>query len=100
MNDRWDRIARAITSFVENPITNLVKGLALLMIGLTEAAHTFREDITHGHVRVGHGIIIIGVFSILEALPHLVEGLDASRKFMEHKGAKGREPRETENPNP
>ena len=88
MNDRWDRIARAITSFVENPVTNLVKGLVLLMIGLTEAAHTFREDVTHGHVRVGHGIIIIGVFSILEALPHH-RGLDAAGNSWNTRGRAG-----------
>ena len=98
MNDRWEKIARAITSFVENPVTNLVKGIALLLIGLTEASHTFREDIAHGHVRVGHGIIIIGIFSILEALPHIIEGLDASRKFLEHKGKKGEAPHETDKP--
>ena len=96
MNDHWERIARAITSFVENPVTNLVKGIALLLIGVTEASQTFREDVTHGHVRVGHGIIIIGIFSILEALPHIIEGLDASRKFLEHKGKKGETPHETD----
>jgi hypothetical protein len=88
MNDRWTQLAQAITAFVENPVTNLVKGIALLVIGITEAARTFREDIANGHVRVGHGIIIIGLFSILEALPHVIEGLDASRKFMEAKGKK------------
>ena len=35
------KVARAITSFVENPVTNLVKGIALLLIGLTDASHTF-----------------------------------------------------------
>jgi hypothetical protein len=89
MNDRWEKVARAITAFVENPLTNLVKGFALLLIGVTEASRTFREDVSHGHVRVGHGIIIIGLFSILEALPHIIEGLDASRKFIESKGRKG-----------
>ena len=98
MNDRWDQIARAITSFVENPVTNLVKGIVLLLIGLTEASRTFREDISHGHVRVGHGIIIIGIFSILEALPHVIEGLDASRKYLEFKGKKGPAPHETDRP--
>ncbi len=70
----------------------------LLLIGLTEASRTFREDITHGHVRVGHGIIIIGIFSILEALPHIIEGLDASRKYLEFKGKKGQAPHETDKP--
>jgi hypothetical protein len=98
MSDRADRIAHAIQSFVENPVTNLVKGIALLLIGLTEAARTFREDVANGHVRVGHGIIIIGIFSILEALPHLIEGLEASRKYLEHKGKKGQVPHESDKP--
>ena len=96
MTDRWDQISRAISAFVENPVTNLVKGIALLFIGVTEASRTFREDIAHGHVRVGHGIIIIGIFSILEALPHVIEGLDASRKFLEHKRKQGEPPHQTD----
>ena len=55
MSDYQDKICRAITSFVENPVTNLVKGIVLLVIGLTEASRTFREDVAHGHLRVGHG---------------------------------------------
>ena len=98
MNDRWDQIARAITAFVENPVTNLVKGVALLLIGLTEASRTFREDIMNGHVRVGHGILIIGIFSILEALPPTIDALEASRKYLEHKAKKGQAPHETEKP--
>jgi hypothetical protein len=98
MKDGWDKIAVGLRSFVENPITNLVKGIVLLLIGLTEASHTFREDVSHGHVRVGHGIIIIGIFSILEALPHLIEGLDASRKYLEFKGKKGPASHEMDRP--
>lgn len=98
MNDRWDRMARAIATFVENPLTNLVKGIVLFLIGLTEASHTFRDDVMHGHVRVGHGIIIIGLFSILEALPPIIEGLDASRKYLEHQAKKRRAPHESDGP--
>ena len=75
-----------------------MKGIALLVIGLTDASRTFREDVMHGHVRVGHGIIIIGIFSILEALPHLIEGLEASRKYLEHKAKKGQAPHGTDKP--
>ena len=32
MSERGDRIAHAIESFVENPVTNLVKGIALLVV--------------------------------------------------------------------
>ena len=89
MNNRRDRVARAIAAFVEHPVTNLVKGIVLLLIGLTEAARTFREDIASGRLRVGHGLVIIGLFSILDALPHLIEGLDAGRKYLESSGKEG-----------
>jgi hypothetical protein len=90
MNRRMDGVARGIKAFVENPVTNLVKGIALLVIGLADASHTFRDDITHGHVRVGHGLIIIGLFSILGALPHLIEGLEAGEKYLELREEKDR----------
>jgi hypothetical protein len=90
MSDRGHRIAEAIKSFVEHPITNLVKGLALLLIGLVDASHTFLDDIRHGHVRVGHGLIIIGLFSILGALPHLIESMEAGERFLELREKKDR----------
>jgi hypothetical protein len=83
MSGRKSTIAQRIQSFVDNPITTLVKGLALLVIGLSEASRTFRDDVTHGTVRVGHGLIILGVFGILGALPHLIEGLSAGGRFLE-----------------
>lgn len=98
MKDRWDHVARAIGAFVENPVTILLKGIALLVIGLTEASRTFHEDIEHGHLRVGHGLVIIGLFSILEALPHVIEGLDASRKYLELKERKSSSPHESDTP--
>jgi hypothetical protein len=98
MNNRRDKIAHALSAFVENPVTNLVKGIALLLIGLTEASRTFREDIAHGQVRVGHGLIIIGLFSVLDALPHLIEGLDASRKYLESTGKRDQVTGETDKP--
>jgi hypothetical protein len=88
MSDRIEKIAHAIQVFVEHPITNLVKGIMLLVIGISEAARTFGEDLAHGRLRVGHGLIIIGIFSILDALPHLIEGLDASRRYLESRGRK------------
>jgi hypothetical protein len=89
MGERADRIAHAIKTFVENPVTNLVKGLALLLIGLSEASRTFHEDVAHGQFRVGHGLIIIGIFSILSALPHIIESMEAGERYLEIRQAKG-----------
>jgi hypothetical protein len=98
MSERGDKMARGINSFVENPITNLVKGLVLLLIGLSDASHTFRDDITHGHLRVGHGLIIIGIFSILGSLPHFIEGLEAGARYMELRNQKEQSKKEVDNP--
>lgn len=83
MSKRAEKVARGIKSFVENPATNLVKGLALLAIGPSDASHTFRDDITQGQVRVGHGLIILGLFSILGSIPHLIESLEAGERYLE-----------------
>src|SRR5438128_1554220 len=90
MSNYSDRIARAITRFVDNPVTNLVKGIALLLIGLSEASKTFTDDLAHKQLRVGHGLIIIGVFGILDALPHLIEGLEAGQRYLELRDKKAR----------
>ena len=98
MSKRMDQVARGIRSFVESPVTNLVKGIALLLIGLADASHTFRDDLAHGHVRVGHGLIIIGFFSILDALPHFLEGLDAWSRYIELREQEGPAKKEADNP--
>jgi hypothetical protein len=86
MSDWRGRLARGITAFVENPITNLVKGIALLAIGLADASHSLRDDLANGRVRAGHGMVILGLFGILGALPHLLEGLEASSRYLAPRG--------------
>lgn len=90
MSNHPDRIARALTRFVENPVTNLVKGIALLVIGLSEASRTFTDDLAQKQLRVGHGLIVIGVFGILSALPQLIGSLEAGRRYLELRDKKGR----------
>ena len=88
MSNYLHRIDRAITRFVENPVTNLVKGVALFLIGLSEASKTFSDDLTHKQLRVGHGLIIIGIFGILGALPQLIDGLEAGGRYLERRDKK------------
>ena len=87
MTLKADRVAQRIRSFVENPVTNLLKGIALLAIGLSDAYQTVRDDIAQRHLRVGHGLIIIGFFSILDSLPHLIGSLEAGARFLELRGS-------------
>ena len=73
-----------INAFITNPVTNLVKGLALFMIGVSNSSHTFRDDITQRQVCLDYGLIIIGLLSMLDALPHFIESLatELSRLFL------------------
>jgi hypothetical protein len=101
MNNRGDRIARAISAFVENPITTAVKGAVLVLIGVSEASRTLMEDIKHQQLRVGHGLILIGLFSILESVPHFIEGLEASKKYLDLREKKAHpEPGSSAGPSP
>ncbi len=84
-NDLLARTGRAIRSFVESPTTNLVKGLLLLLIGLSEVSHTLREDFANKKLRVGHGMVIIGFFSILDTLPHFIAGIEASKRYVDYR---------------
>lgn len=87
--DRLARAGRAIRSFVESPVTNLVKGVLLLLIGLSEASHTLRDDIQHWHLRVGHGLLVIGFFSVLDSVPRFIEGWEASERYVESRKSTG-----------
>jgi uncharacterized membrane protein len=78
-----NRVARAIEGFVDHPVTILVKGLILFFIGLSEASKTFYEDLANKQLRVGHGLVLIGFFSILQSLPHLIDGLEAGKRYAE-----------------
>jgi hypothetical protein len=77
------RVGRAIRAFVESPTTNLVKGIVLLLIGLSEASRTLREDLQTMQLRAGHGLVLIGLFNVLDTLPHFIEGIEASIRYVD-----------------
>jgi hypothetical protein len=60
-----------------------VKGTLLLLIGLSESSKTLIDDIAKKQLRVGHGLVIIGHFGVLEALPHFIEGLEAGKPYID-----------------
>jgi hypothetical protein len=68
---------------VESPVTNLVKGLLLVLIGMSEAPHTLREDVETMHLRVGYGLVVIGLFSVFDTPPHFIEEVEPSERYVE-----------------
>jgi hypothetical protein len=91
-NDPLARAGRAIRFLVESPVTDLVKGLLLLLIGLSEASHTLREDVENRRLRVGHGLVIIGLFSVLDSVPRFIEGVEASKRYVDYRKSGGEPP--------
>ena len=85
MSSYLEMFGRRITRFVESPVTILVKGIVLLVIGFTDASKTLTDDLKHGQFRVGHGLIIIGAFGVLGTVPHLIDGLAAGVLFRKYR---------------
>lgn len=61
--------------FIENPYTNLIVGLILFFTGLSDAWDTLYDDLAHLHIRVHHGIMIYGIFSVVKTIPDIVSSL-------------------------
>jgi hypothetical protein len=79
------RIALALKCFVDHPITKLVVGLILIASGLIEAYDTVLDDLHRLRVRVGHGVIILGIVNILATLPEVIDGLERWLSYLEGK---------------
>jgi hypothetical protein len=69
-------IARALKRFVDHPVTKLVVGLILIVSGLIEAYDTVLDDLHRLRVRVGHGVVIVGLVNVLASLPEVIDGIE------------------------
>lgn len=74
------RVLQWLRLIVQNPVTQLVTGLILLISGgseviteLMEAQHSFR-------LGVHHGVALVGLIQSLGSLPDVVEGLEHSMR--------------------
>src|SRR5262245_3202980 len=70
------RIALALRRFVNHPMTQFGVGLLLITSGLIEAHDTVLDDLYRLRVRVGHGVVILGLVHVLASLPGVIEGID------------------------
>ena len=76
-------IALALKRFVDHPITRLGVGLILIASGLIEAYDTVLDDLHRLRVRVGHGVVILGIVSVLASLPDVITGLEHWLGYLE-----------------
>ena len=77
------RIALALRRFVNHPVTQFVVGLILIASGLIEAYDTVLDDLHHLRVRVGHGVVILGLVNVLASLPGVIQGIDHWLSYLE-----------------
>ena len=73
---RLQRIARALKRFVDHPVTKLGVGLILIASGLIETYDTVLDDLHRLRVRVGHGVMILGIVNVLASLPEVIDGIE------------------------
>ena len=77
------RLAHALKHFVDHPVTKLAVGLILIVSGLIEAYDTVLDDLHRLRVRVGHGVVILGVVNVLASLPEVIEGIERWLNYLE-----------------
>jgi hypothetical protein len=85
---RWRapiRLALVLKRFVEHPVVKLGVGLILIVSGLIEAYDTVLNDFHRLRVRVGHGVIILGVVNVLASLPEVIEGMNHWLGYLEQR---------------
>jgi hypothetical protein len=77
------RIALALKRFVDHPTTKLVVGLILIASGLIETYDTVLDDVHHLRVRVGHGVLVLGVVNVLASLPEVIDGMERWLRYLD-----------------
>jgi hypothetical protein len=79
------RFALVLKRFVDHPVTKLIVGLILIASGLIEAYDTVLDDFHRLRVRVGHGVVILGVVNVLASLPEVIEGINHWLGYLEQR---------------
>lgn len=67
---------------LENPVTDIVTALILIITSLSEGWETFIMDITEFKTGVHHGVLLFGILMLVRGVVEALETL--SRKFGQH----------------
>jgi hypothetical protein len=86
------RTLRRFRAVMDHPGTHLVVGLILIVTGALEAHDHFTDESRGFRVAAHHGIIVLGLFQVLQCLPHVIAGLEKWFEAFEKGGRSDREP--------
>ena len=67
-------LLKTIQFIIYNPYLRLTIGLLVFAIGMVQAWDTFVEDILSANIKLHHGLMLIGITQILDALPNIISG--------------------------
>lgn len=69
------RCIRSLRRFINNPIINIIVGLAFLYTGLADTVEQIQQ---HEDIKIGshHGVVLYAIVHILKAIPDLFESIE------------------------
>jgi hypothetical protein len=70
------RTLQRFRAVMDHPVIQLVVGLILIVTGAVEAYDHFADESRGFRVAAHHGIIVLGLFQVLQCMPHLIAGLE------------------------
>lgn len=70
-----DALIRGLRAVIDNPLLRISVGATIVFLGLRESDSVFHE-IASGNFGAHHGVILIGLSHILQALPDFFSGLE------------------------
>ncbi|MFT7299735.1 MAG: hypothetical protein ACI89Z_000187 [Porticoccus sp.] len=74
---------KIILNVAKNKHLHIFLGLMTVYAGISEVWETISDDFLSAHIRVGHGVVFVGILHLLrsfsefvESADHLEEGID------------------------
>ena len=66
---------KRLRAVVQHPYLELITGLVLVSTALADTVDSIVQDLMHGHLRVHHGVIILGLVHTIKALSALLSAM-------------------------
>ncbi|CAB5089738.1 hypothetical protein D3OALGA1CA_5799 [Olavius algarvensis associated proteobacterium Delta 3] len=77
---------RIIRLILDHPLTDLFVSVVLIVTALSEDWHTLYTDLVHFDAGVHHGVLVLGVVSLLKTIPDLLDAAERIYKVRERAG--------------
>ena len=76
MKNTLNKLSNKLRNFLKNPILSLIVGIVMLLSSFAGQQGSLYYDLITFNWNVSHGVHIMGIWHILQALPNLYDSLD------------------------